>query len=141
MKLLIGYGNTLRRDDGVGWQIASQLAPELDPEQVHIIQVHQLMPEIAANIAESDAVIFVDASIEGEPGSLRVLDLSPSASLPEAHALGPADLLTVSQNLYERRPPAYLLTITGQDFELGEGLSDLVQAAIPEALERIRSLL
>jgi hydrogenase maturation protease len=45
--LLIGYGNTLRNDDGVGVRIAEIIAEENRPH-VQVIATHQLTPELAA---------------------------------------------------------------------------------------------
>jgi hypothetical protein len=64
--LVIGYGNTLRGDDGVGYQVAETVA-EWQLPQVRSIAVHQLLPELAADIAEVDLVIFVDAVVATAP--------------------------------------------------------------------------
>lgn len=57
--IVIGYGNTLRSDDGAGQKVAEILASWHLP-QVRSISVHQLTPELAAPIAEAELAIFVD---------------------------------------------------------------------------------
>ena len=63
--LIIGYGNPLRGDDGVGWEVASRLAATIPEEAAHIMTVHQLTPELAESVSEAELVIFIDAS-DGE---------------------------------------------------------------------------
>ena len=58
--LVIGYGNTLCSDDGVGPVIAQQIARRNLP-QVQSLAVHQLTPELASEISKVDVVYFVDA--------------------------------------------------------------------------------
>ncbi len=63
--LIIGYGNSLRRDDGAGLVLAQRLAEQWkkDGHAVRLLLTHQLMPEMALDLAESDVagVLFVDA--------------------------------------------------------------------------------
>ncbi len=143
MKLLVGYGNTLRGDDGVGCQLASQLAQEVESSgAVQVICAQQLLPEVAAAIADAERVIFVDASVEGLAGSVHVQSIAPAEVLSaDAHALLPPDLLRLADVLYGRCPPAYLVTITGETFDLSDTLSEMVQSALPKADQAIRRLL
>lgn len=141
MKLIVGYGNTLRQDDGIGPVIADRLEPQFANTDVQIITAHQLMPEIAATVAEAERVIFVDAAIHGKPGEVRVAELAPAGTMTDAHTLGPAEILRLADHLYGRVPPTFLVTITGADFDLGESLSDAVHAAIPDAIQRITALI
>ena len=141
MKLLVGYGNTLRQDDGVGWWIASQLAPRYCDSEVAVVCVHQLLPEIAQSVAESEQVVFVDACIEGPAGCVTVQQIEPASAIGEAHALHPPEILRLAHHLYGVCPPAWLVTIAGETFELGDTLSDPVQAAIPRAVEEISQIL
>lgn len=62
--LIIGYGNNLRSDDGVGRYLAEIIEQQQLP-LVKALSVHQLTPELVLEIADSQAVIFIDA-IAGE---------------------------------------------------------------------------
>lgn len=141
MKLVVGYGNTLRRDDGVGWYVTDRIVPEACGGDLAVVQVHQLMPEIAAQVATADKVVFVDAAIVGQPGQIQVAPVYPAAQVGDAHSLTPPQILRLAQQLYERVPPVHLVTITGESFELGETLSPTVQAVVPQALRAIYALL
>ncbi len=141
MKLLIGYGNTLRNDDAAGWRIVEQLTPECTDSGVKAVMAHQLLPEIAATVAQAEVAIFVDAALDGEPGAIRVVELHPLDHMEDAHALTAAGVLFLAKSLFGDYPPAYLVTITGVDFELGEVLSHPVARALPQAVATVRRLL
>ena len=67
--LIIGVGNTLRRDDGAGIWLAEAVAGALAErgKAVEIRLLQQLLPEIAEEICESKAqtVLIADCSAEG----------------------------------------------------------------------------
>lgn len=60
--LVLGYGNTLRSDDGVGYRVAAAVHRWHVPD-VEGYTCHQLTPDLAAEIAPRQRVIFVDARV------------------------------------------------------------------------------
>jgi hydrogenase maturation protease len=129
--LLIGVGNPLRGDDGAGPLLAERLASLLPQAgfTVRTLLVHQLVPELALEIAQDgvDALIFIDASAmqdDNAPMLTRVLEGTAPANA--THTLTPDTVLTYAARLYDRRPPAWLLTIPGCDFGFGDKLSPAV---------------
>lgn len=141
MILLIGYGNDLRQDDGAGLILAERLEQAWRNQgvAVKLLPVHQLTPELAAEIAEPgiSTVVFVDARViaAGEVGpqvqmqSLNREPLSPSLG----HHLDPATLLLYADRLYGRRPSAWLITVPAVDFGYTENLSQITQQALATA--------
>lgn len=142
MKWVIGYGNPLRQDDGIGWQIAAALAAT-PQDGISVRAAHQLMPEMAAELALADGVVFMDATIQGTPGTytLAHLDMFPSAGLAASltHHLTPAGLLALTQLLYGAAPAGWLITIAGRDFGIGETLSPPVEVAQQRIVRALRS--
>ena len=137
--LVIGYGNTLRRDDGVGPKIAEAIAGQNLPG-VRSIAVTQLTPELAEPVAKSRVVVFVDAAMDA-PQEVRLRRLTPNkAHQFSAHAVGPGTLLALARDLYGCDPLAWWLTIPAQDLGYGEGLSELTESGFSIALERIQAL-
>jgi hydrogenase maturation protease len=133
--LVIGYGNPLRQDDGAGPQVADQVAALALPG-VRTIACHQLLPEMAAEIAGVMAVVFVDASDDGgDSVQLRPLAASESAEVM-THAPGPATLLALAREIGGEAPPAWLLTIPathfGYDFETTSETSQAIAVAVRE---------
>ena len=130
--LVIGIGNSLRGDDGVGALLA---------EQVGGRSVQQLTPELAAELAELGAVLFIDAWLAPAGAAPRITVISLAAGAAESHRLEPAQLLAISQALYGRAPAAHLLQVPATRFEHGTTLSVELQAALPQAQELMQGWL
>jgi hydrogenase maturation protease len=133
--LIIGIGNPLRSDDGLGWAVAGQLAQDCHTGKIgcDIHTVHQLTPELAQVIAAATLVVLIDASREGEPGELQIRPLSLSAQ-PGAvgtHHTTPEELAALTVMVYGQCPPIVVVSLTGADFSLGEHLSTRVAQSIP----------
>jgi hydrogenase maturation protease len=103
-------------------------------EQAGGRSVHQLTPELAAELAELEAVLFIDAWLAPAGGPPQLVELIPAgAGAPDTHRLEPAELLAISQALYGRAPAACLLQVPAHVFEHGNTLSAQLQAALPQA--------
>ncbi len=137
--LIIGYGNPLCGDDGVGWRVVEAL-DSLVPDGA-AVAIHQLTPEWAEQISAADLVIFVDAAVGDVPGEVRSFPIWPAMAHPGSHQITPDGVLSMAADLFGRCPPAHLVTITGGSFEISESLTPAVAAAVPHALDRIRELL
>jgi len=143
--LIIGYGNTLRGDDGAGPRVAEAVAGWGMPN-VRAISAAQLTPELAEALAGAEVVIFVDAQVgqaAGRPAaSITFETLAADDERPlEAHRSDPRQLLALTRQLYGRCPSAWLIAIPGVCFDFGEALSAVAQQGVDEALRRIRALL
>lgn len=138
MMLVIGYGSTLRSDDGVGQHVANEVAAQGWPA-VRGIARTQLMPELAAELAEAELVIFVDAIVSSASGvQAEDITIAPDAQPgPMTHHATPQGLLALAQSLYGRSPRALLISVPGTDFELGESLSPAVLQGAGVALHLI----
>jgi hydrogenase maturation protease len=138
MVLIIGYGNTLRSDDGVGAHVAREVEAKGWPG-VRAIASAQLTPELAADVAQAQQVIFVDADAVGEPHGVRVVELWADANAvgPMTHHATPRGVLALAAALYDRCPPAFLVSIPGVNFALGEGLSPIAAQGAEMALRLI----
>lgn len=142
--LIIAYGNPLRSDDGVAWRAAEALRGKLPPEELEIVCLHQLGPELAESASRSQCVVFLDAAAGPHPGEIEIKELrgTPESAKASAfaHALNPQAIVTLGAQLYHAHPRAYSATITGETFEHGESLSRAVGAALPDFICRIERL-
>lgn len=137
--LVIGYGNTLRRDDGVGPKVAEAVAALSLPE-VGTLAIPQLTPELAEDIARADRVVFVDAAVDS-PQVVRFRKLTPAKSSQiMAHAADPSTMLALARDVFGRAPEAWWLTIPVEDLGFGEELSALAKAGFETALGQIHEL-
>lgn len=127
--LVIGYGNCLRGDDGVGVVVAQQW----NDSGWDAVACHQLTLELVEPISRASLVVFVDACLDVPPGMISIAELEPldpSASLM-THQVSPALLLTLARAWYGNAPRGVLLGVGGQSFELSETLSPDIQNALP----------
>ena len=140
--LLIGYGNPLRGDDGLGPYVADHLAADLLPADRRVA-CHELTPEFAVPLSEARLVIFVDASRDLAPGEVACARIAPAPPGQGAfsHALTPAALLALARDLYGASPPAWLLSAGADTLDYIEGLSPAVRSVLPALREQLRTLL
>jgi hydrogenase maturation protease len=140
--LVIGYGNPLRSDDGLGWRVAETVRQEALPE-LEVITSQQLNPEFAEVISRAAFVVFVDAlrASETAPGTVFETDLQPECHSPQcfSHELAPSTLLACAAELFGSTPRAKLFSVAGAEFGMGERLSPAVEACLPELIARIQA--
>jgi hydrogenase maturation protease len=128
--LILGYGNPLRGDDGFGWRAAERLAGLGRDADIEVRALQQLTPELAADVARAEQVIFIDARRGLPAGRLMEETLAPAAEASFTHRLEPAGLLAAARDLYGRAPRAVVYWVAGESFEYGERLSPGVGAAL-----------
>lgn len=141
--LVLGYGNPLRGDDGIGWTTASVLKDMFQDDRISIETCHQLTPELAEQFSESEVVILIDADAQGMPGEIKVKQIAPTDPFfdPTNHFSKPETILSMAKELYGKAPKAYLASITGETFEVQEDLSPLVKKVIPNLVDRIQIII
>jgi len=148
--LIVAYGNPLRCDDGIAWRAAEALEDRFPCQDVEIVRLHQLAPEVADAVQSRVLVLFIDAACVdsaqgGRAGEIRVrefsrieIDKCPPGHF--AHTYSPAKVLGLARELYGATPGACVITVAGENFRHGECLSDPVANALPELLVRIEQL-
>lgn len=122
---IIAYGNPHRSDDGIGAFVAGSLAQQLaGMASVGIVTAPQLDPILLEEIHAADHLIFVDACVAELHEGVRW-----SAAEPElngwalgAHHIDPGTFLGLLDLLYDARPAAWVVSVQGRNFELGETL-------------------
>lgn len=136
--LVIGYGNTLRGDDGVGVWVADRLH-EKRSAGMETLAVHQLTPELAMKILGADRVCFLDASrFPLDAPCLTSIDPDTPAQNP-GHILNPQALMNLAKALAEdgRVPPAWLVRLPAQDLGFGCRLSPSALKGARRAVELV----
>lgn len=139
-KLVIGYGNPLRADDGVGWRVAHLLAGALPSGAARILAVHQLTPELAEPVSAAKLVILVDASALGKPGTWRCREIMSRAAsrIEPGHSFDVRALLAYSQAIYNATPRTLLVSIAGESFAFQDCLTRAVETILIDVVNRIR---
>ncbi|MDD5140083.1 MAG: hydrogenase maturation protease [Verrucomicrobiales bacterium] len=136
--LVIGYGNTLRGDDGVGPRVAEAVG-NLRLPGVRTLVCQQLSPEHAAPISLARTVIFVDAAVDA-PKEVQFRRLAPNdTSQLMAHAADPRTMLALSRDVFGQVPQAWWLTIPAVDLSFREDFSPEGRRGYTEAVEKIQA--
>ena len=133
MRLVVfGWGNDARGDDGLGPLLLQRVARAAWP-QVLAIEDFQLQIEHALDLDGADLALFLDAG-KDTPAPFTFAEIAPAlVTTPTTHALSPEAVLDVyARALGRSPPPAFMLCIRGERFELGESLS-------PEASGRLEA--
>ncbi len=153
--LVIGYGNVYCHDDGVGLHIVNALrrlkgGKPLQPDEDGLddlndrmdgVMVHQLVPELAPVIARYDQVIFVDAHLGHLQDEVRVVPLKKGYGFHAVtHHLSPEMLLWMAEEIKATELKAYLVSVKGENFDFGLGLTEACAARGELALQRIIDL-
>ena len=137
--LVIGYGNTLRGDDGVGPKVA-EAVEALQLPGVHTLVCQQLSPEHAEPISRARVVVFVDAAVDA-PREVQLRKLEPGeTSQLMAHAADPRTMLALARDVFGHVPEAWWLTIPAVKLDFSETLTPEAQRGFEVALKKIQEL-
>ena len=139
--VVFGWGNVSRGDDGVGPLLLARIE-QSGWDDALLIEDYQLQLEHALDLEAADLALFIDAGT-GTPAPFSFREIFAREGMTHAsHALAPESVLAVFvQVIGKTPPPAFLLCVRGETFELGAGLSPEGAARLELAwdfLERLR---
>jgi hydrogenase maturation protease len=134
--IVLGLGNTLHSDDGIGPQAIERLRSDSRlPEDVTLIEGGTLGLELLTYIWDCSYLLVLDAVDVGQPpGTLVRMSSEELQTLPgkgSVHQLGVADLLVALRILAQRAPEVVLLGVQPATTEWGTELSPAVAAVLP----------
>lgn len=142
--LVLGLGNVLCGDDGLGLAVLEQLRRGFVlPEQVSLVDGGTLGLALLATLEEADQVLVLDAvRTEDPPGTFVRIDGSQvEPALRERlspHQVGVADLLDALhwRDTFPRR--LVVMGLVPERITAGVGLSDAVRRQLPRLLAEAR---
>jgi hydrogenase maturation protease len=140
-KTVIGIGNLLRADDGIGVHVVNRLREER-PE-IEAVDLSTANIEILDFIRNRDEVIIVDAMRSGaEPGTIR--KMSPGelkrVDFAYSHGLDLYGVIMLGMELYPDEMPRKLVVLAVEAGDIDSFTSELtprVREAVPRILEAI----
>ena len=111
-------------------------------DRVELIEDFQLNIEHALDLQGRELALFIDAGQE-TPAPFVFKRISASTAIAHTtHALPPEAVLQVyCQTEGHAPPPAYVLCVCGECFDLGEGLSPAAQSRVAEAMAWLERLI
>ncbi|MCX7110198.1 MAG: hydrogenase maturation protease [Proteobacteria bacterium] len=138
--LIFGYGNPSRGDDALGPLLLEKLQ-ELELPGIECLTDFQLQVEHALDLDGRELALFIDAHLTCQQPFAFTQLMPESDRSYTTHAMSPSAVLQVYQDINRRPPPpAFMLSIRGERFELGEGLSSAAQANLEAAFEFAKTL-
>ena len=140
--LIIGYGNVLRSDDGIGWHVTEHLATDTRFDGVTVLQRHQLTPELSLDISRADLVALVDASQDRAAGMFTVerAEASEGRASTWSHRMEPGTLVALARELYGHAPEVYVVSVGVASLDVGDRLSPALEAAVPGVVDALADL-
>jgi hydrogenase maturation protease len=133
-QLVFGWGNPSRGDDALGPLFVDRIGAMALPG-VECLTDFQLQVEHALDLVGRRRILFVDASLAAEP-PFTFAPIGPGVDASfSTHAMSPQSVLAVYRDVVGNEPPpAWLLAIRGDRFELGEGLTPAADARLRQAV-------
>lgn len=150
--LIAGIGNIFLGDDAFGCEVVSCLAQQTWPDNVRVVDFGIRGFDLAYAILEGyDLTIFIDATPRGEaPGTvytiepdLSELEESDVEAIPDTHGMNPLKVLKLVKTMGADFKQVLVVGCEPATFGPEEGLMGLspeVQAAVPEAVKVVESL-
>ena len=153
--LIIGYGNAYCHDDGVALYIINELRRlcgirELPADEdgldelgrrVDSVMLHQLIPEIIPVVANYRMVFFVDAHLGSIPDKVRVVRVEEERGFHAvSHHMSPGMVLKMVREMKGVAPVSYLVSVRGENFDFGFGISETCKVSAGVAIKRILDL-
>lgn len=147
--LVLGLGNTLLADEGIGIHALNALQLNYtDFADVEFLDGGTLSFTLAGPIEDADQLIVIDAAqLYAEPGTVQVFvgdDMDRylgSNNKRSVHEVGLIDLMIIAR-LTDRLPQRRaLIGIQPRDIDWGDHPSEPVAAAIPKVCDLARDLI
>lgn len=146
--LILGIGNTLLGDEGVGVHVANSLRHwEPWPDGLQVLDGGTLSFTLAGAIGVVDGLIVIDAArLEGVPGTVRVFEGAAMDRFvadrrgASVHEVSLLDLLTIAKLSGDLPRQRALIGIEPGLVHWSDRLSDRVERAVPLATGLARDL-
>lgn len=142
--LIMGIGNYLMCDEGIGVHVAEELSKQEWPEHVSVLDGGTGGFHLLEYFEVHDHVILIDATLDGrEPGTIRMIKPKFAKDFPPAmstHDIGLKDMVSALQFM-DKMPEIDLFVVSINTIQdQGISLTPAVEAAIPTVSKLIRGL-
>lgn len=140
--LVLGVGNLLLKDEGVGVHVAHELMKMELPPQVEVIDAGTAALDMSHIISEADRLIVVDALKGGhEPGAIyRVrpedLTITPAEFNVSLHQSNLIETLMMIEQI-GRRPPTIIIGVEPKEITWDLELSPEIRARLPQVIQLV----
>ena len=146
--LILGLGNELFGDDGVGIHVVRELKKRGDfKPNIDLIETSVSGLALIDIIADYNRLIIIDTIKKENPeaGNIRVLELDQIRHVPgpSPHYVSFPQIITLGKKLGLHMPELVkIIAVEAKNiYKLGEGLSLEIKNAIPEIINKINELI
>lgn len=134
----IGFGNTIRSDDGLGPYIIAQLEQRLCRyDNFTFITLHQIDLALAPSLIEYNEIIFIDAAVDIDDEVIIEKIIPAQTFAFTTHTGSIQQLLHIASKLYSAVPICRIMRVRGHEFGFGEELSEKGKQAAERAVDAI----
>ncbi|MDY6952982.1 MAG: HyaD/HybD family hydrogenase maturation endopeptidase [Thermodesulfobacteriota bacterium] len=140
--MILGVGNVLLSDEGVGVHVANRLMEMEMPPGVEVIEGGTHGFRLMNIVTEADRLVVVDAVKGGaSPGSIYRFDIKDAPSYPSAfktsvHQIGILEVIHLSE-LVGRIPETTIIGVEPKSLAMGLELSSEVAEKLPKVIEMV----
>ena len=138
--VILGIGNILLSDEGIGVHVANELFKRALPENVSVVEGGTDGFRLLNVITEADRLIVIDAVRGGgEPGSIYRFDIDdvkrcPSGFKTSVHQIGILEVIDLS-GLIGKTPNTTIIGVEPKSLEMGMELSPEIREKMPRIIE------
>ena len=143
--LILGVGNVLLKDEGVGIHAIRAMENEKLPPDVSLMDGGTGGLHLISWLQGYDRIIMIDATLDDNlPGTIRLIQPRYASDFPHlmsAHEIGLRDMIE-AMSLTGILPEILLIVISAADIsEVGTALSPEIQAVVPEIVKLVKNQL
>lgn len=138
--ILIGIGNTLRSDDGVGAYVVEQISSNGNMFFSTLI-VPQLTLDLIPSLLSYDQILIIDAELGINTVRWQTAQDEYDGTASSVHHLDIRQFLSLARTLYNASLVITVCTIPVFDLRLGEGLSAETRSLADLAVKQIKDWL
>jgi len=143
--LVVGIGNEMMRDDGVGAVAARALQGESLGEGVRVVELGARGLDLICEMEGAERVIVIDAvRAGGKPGSICRFAPEEARSVnSRTSSLHGIDLLDVLElaAVTKIRPQVVIVGVEPEEVTPGQSLSETVRSCVPQVVEVVKDLI
>ena len=143
--LIMGIGNLLMGDEGIGVHAVRHLEHQTFPPHVQLLDGGTGGFHLLSYLQEYPTIVMIDATMDGEPpGTVKLIHPRFASEFPRAlsaHDIGLRDLIE-SAVLVGSLPEIHLITVSiGSVQPMQTWLSSEVESSIPEVAKTVHRVL
>jgi hydrogenase maturation protease len=137
--LVLGIGNLLLCDEGIGVHAAQALLEEEIPEDVTVLDIGTAILDALPSIEDADRIIVIDAmKADGPPGSIYRVpfeECARSECIASLHGFDLSRVMTLAGK--EKIPKIVVIGVEPAVIEWSMELSPTVKASLPLVLKAV----